>query len=250
MKKNYIVTLSCFFFLSFHLTIISQIRFTKVDPVTDIITIHNFGNTMIDISNYQICKKFQYKALNQLTLNSGTLILQAGSDVTLSNASLDVTNSDLGLYQDSNFTSTTSMLDFLQWGSSGNGRESVANAKGIWTTGNFIATTGPYFYHGNGAENGLPFWNNSVLSIEDVTFSNQTFIYPNPVNTNLNIKNNANQKILKAELFDILGKRVLMSNSSTTSISSLNLKNVAKGVYFIRLTSNLGSMSYKKVIVE
>ena len=32
------------------------------------------------------------------------------------------------------------MHDFVQWGSAGNGRESVAVGKGIWTAGDFIST--------------------------------------------------------------------------------------------------------------
>ena len=144
MKKLYTL-LFLISFLTFNPVANSQIRFTKVDPVTNVITIHNFGSSTVNIANYQICRKLQYKFLNTLTLVSGSLNLQAGGDVVLSNADLSVSSSDLGLYLNSNFTSTTSMLDFLQWGSSGNGRENVANSKGIWTTGDFITTSGPIF---------------------------------------------------------------------------------------------------------
>ena len=47
---------------------------------------------------------------------------------------------DLGLYETNTFGSASAMQDFVQWGSGGNGRESVAVGKGIWTAGDFILT--------------------------------------------------------------------------------------------------------------
>jgi len=42
--------------------------------------------------------------------------------------------------------------------SPGNGRESVAVAKGIWGTGDFVDAAGPYSYVGNGTDTGVAFW--------------------------------------------------------------------------------------------
>ncbi|MCF6213613.1 MAG: T9SS type A sorting domain-containing protein [Flavobacteriaceae bacterium] len=247
MKKKYtFATLLLILFFFFSTTINSQIRFTKVDPVTDVITIHNYGSTSVDISNYQICRRRVYKTLNLLTINSGSLTLQAGSDVVLSSTALDATSSDLGLYLDSNFTSPSSMLDYLQWGTGGfSGRESVAVAKGIWTSGTFLGSTGPYFYNGNGTQNGMSFWSNTVLGIKDIAFGNQTYIYPNPTKNSINIKNGSNQKIIRTELFDILGKQIILNRNLVNSIS---LSKLSSGIYYIRLTGNLGAVSYKKII--
>lgn len=249
MKKHYSLLL-LISFLTVNTAVNSQIRFTKVDPVTDVITIHNYGSTTVNISNYQICRKLQYKILNTLTLDSGSFMLQAGGDVVLSNATLDATSSDLGLYLNSTFTSTTSMLDFLQWGSSGNGRESVANSKGIWTTGNFISTTGPYFYNGNGTtETGVSFWSNSTLGVLDFAFSKNTFAYPNPTKNIINISSGIDQLVVKAELFDILGKRLKTKHfNELSSINSFSLENIANGIYYLQLTSSKGTVTSKKVI--
>jgi len=250
MKKHYIFTTLIIAFLFFPIISNSQIRFTKVDPVANTVTIHNYGNTMVNVSNYQLCHLFSYQKLSTLNIDSGSLTLVAGGNLSLSGFTINNSASDLGLYIDSNFPSSASMLDFLQWGSNGNGRESVAVAKGIWTAGNFISSTSPYFYNGNGAQNGMSFWSNTVLGLEDIAFSNQTFVYPNPVKNILNIKNNANQKVEIAALFDILGKQVRFKNTSTLKNNTVDLSNLSSGIYYMRLASDKGAISYKKVIKE
>lgn len=248
MKKLYIITSLLILTLFFPRLNYSQVRFTKIDPSTKKITIHNFGNTAVNVSSYQICHKFSYNVLNSLTIDSGLLMLGAGDDLSLSGFTIDNSASDLGLYIDNNFSSPQSMVDFFQWGSSGNGRESVAVSKGIWTTGDFIGTTGPYFYNGNGTQNGLSFWSNSVLSIEDIAFSNNTFIYPNPVKNVLNIKNNTTQKVVSLAFFNILGKQVYLKNTPNKNINSVDINNLPSGVYYMRLSNDSGALSYKKII--
>jgi len=250
MKKNYIFTFLVIVFLTLSPTLNAQVRFTKVDPSANTVTIHNYGTTMVNVSNYQLCHLFSYQKLSTLNIDSGSLTLVAGGDLSLSGFTIDNTASDLGLYMDNNFPSPTSMLDFLQWGSSGHGRETVAVSKGIWATGDFISTSGPYFYSGNGSQNGLSFWSNTVLSLEDITFSNNTFLYPNPVKNILNIKNSANQKIETVELFDILGKQVNLKKATTLKNNTIDLSNLSSGIYYMRLASNKGAISFKKIIKD
>ena len=55
------------------------------------------------------------------------------------------------------------MIDFTQWGSASNGRESVAVTKGIWSPGDFIEIADTYNYTGNGNQNGVNFWVGSQI---------------------------------------------------------------------------------------
>ncbi|MCH8329907.1 MAG: hypothetical protein IH946_00760 [Bacteroidetes bacterium] len=144
--------------LSISFMLNAQVRLTVVDPVLDEITIHNYGSSTENINSWWLCARFSYVQLSGITVQSGSLSLAAGADVTVSGFSLNNTSSDLGLYNSSSFTSTTAMQDFVQWGGGGIGRESVAVAKGIWVAGTFISGTGPYYYIGDGTENGVQFW--------------------------------------------------------------------------------------------
>ena len=67
------------------------------------------------------------------------------------------------------FSDADALLDFTQWGRSGNGRESVAVTKGIWNVGDFRTDAPEYCYIGDGMENGVDFWQgqNPPLAIID-----------------------------------------------------------------------------------
>jgi hypothetical protein len=142
----------------------SQLKFISVNPTTDEIGIKNFGSTTIDISTYRLCALFEYKTLNQvgISLVTGDFNLSPGEQVLFTwNAStgFNTTASDLGLYLPSgSFSSAASMVDFMQYGAAGQGRESVANTAGLWVAGTFLTGTSPWYYIGNGPENGIVQW--------------------------------------------------------------------------------------------
>ena len=79
---------------------------------------------------------------------------------------MDDAGADLGLYlpvvnatnSNADFADSEMMIDFTQWGSSGNGRESVAVTKGIWSAGDFVFRSDFYNYIGDGEQNGVEFW--------------------------------------------------------------------------------------------
>ena len=171
----------------------AQIRIIEVEPSSNTIIIKNFGGSTVDISTYRLCALFKYTSnlTSGITVNSGSMNLTAGSEVEFiapGGASSSwgnlTSNSDLGLYEASgSFGSTTAMIDFVQWGSGGHGRESVANSKGIWTSGEFVSGDEPYSYIGNGSENGASFWEGLVSNSAptDISLDNSS------VNENLTI---------------------------------------------------------------
>ncbi|MFN0032373.1 MAG: hypothetical protein ACKVOR_09455, partial [Flavobacteriales bacterium] len=149
----------------------AQIRFTQVTPATDQIKIKNFGASDVDISTYRLCALFNYATLSfaPVSIVSGDFLLSQNEVVTLTWPGLNNTQSDLGLYLPTGlFTSPAAMVDFMQYGAAGQGREGVADAAGIWTAGTFLTGTGPWFYIGDGNTTGVTEWMSLPVN---VTFS-------------------------------------------------------------------------------
>jgi len=143
------------------------VKITAVNPSTKQITITNFGIATTNLNNYQFCSMFQYTFQGiaaETQLVSGSLNLEPGNQVTViwSGGSLPIGGADLCLYQPNpTYTNPAHMLSFVQWGSAGNGRESVAAQGGQWVAGTFVTGPAPYTYTGNGTQSGVQFWQNS-----------------------------------------------------------------------------------------
>ncbi|MCZ6681194.1 MAG: T9SS type A sorting domain-containing protein [Candidatus Poribacteria bacterium] len=116
----------------------AQVMLTEVDYHNDVIEIVNMGASTVDISNWVLCSLFTYPSISSLTVVEGSTNLEPGGIVVLSGFALNDAGADLGLYDSRNFTSPAAMQSFVQWGSGGNGRESVAVQKGIWAAGEFV----------------------------------------------------------------------------------------------------------------
>lgn len=84
----------------------------------------------------------------------------------------------------------------------------------------------------------------SALSVNDFEKENAINMYPNPIEGNT-LYINSNKK-LKAEIYNVLGKKIL-----TTTVDSINNKiNVGflySGVYIIKLTSDQGTVTKKLI---
>lgn len=98
-------------------------------------------------------------------------------------------------------------------------------------------TLGDYYYfcsvHGSASMDGNIIVS-PLLSVEE-TEQNSFSIYPNPSKDVLNIKLALNNKSLKIEVFDILGKLVYHTNS--TNNKSINTSNWNSGLYFVKISS-------------
>jgi len=122
----------------------------------DTIELWNTGADTVDISSWWICSRFNYAELSTLNLESGSLNLKPGDYVVFTGFAFDDQEADVAIYSTNSFTSSAAMVDFIQYGNSGIGRESVAAAKGIWSAGTFInpvSGSGQILsYDGNGDE--------------------------------------------------------------------------------------------------
>ncbi len=137
MKTFNILTLLLAFALGTH----SQIVINEFQPDIDRVEIKNTGPSAVDVSSYRLCTWPDYKALSSLTIESGALMLEPGAFLVVSGHFTDVDNladNELGLYIDSSFGSSASILDYVEWGSHGHMRSSVAEEAGIWLDGSFL----------------------------------------------------------------------------------------------------------------
>lgn len=80
----------------------------------------------------------------------------------------------------------------------------------------------------------------SFLNVEDFQ-NNQVQIYPNPTTDFINIK--TNDPITTAELYNLHGQKVNASFSNNT----VDVQNIASGIYFLKLKTSKGEIS-KKII--
>ncbi|MEO1100163.1 MAG: hypothetical protein AAFX57_20810, partial [Bacteroidota bacterium] len=115
----------------------------------------NFGTASKNISTYWFCVRFSYEEV--ATLQTGNLVLAPNEEISIT-VILDDTSSDVSFYSTNTFGSADAMSDFMQYGEGGIGRESVANTKGIWTSGDFVDNPGPFSYTGDGNTNGVSVW--------------------------------------------------------------------------------------------
>ena len=89
-------------------------------------------------------------------------------------------------------------------------------------------------------------FNVGSLSIEEESIEN-TSIYPNPVTDALQIDTTV--KITNATIIDVTGKSVLeINNQNSNGIESIELTNIAKGMYFLSLRGESGETKILRFI--
>lgn len=113
----------------------SLLRLTEVDPAGDRVEIWNSSVAAVDLSDHWLCADGQYQQVGTARVISGSvtslpadgyLVIEAGS------ARLSDMGSDLGLFNRAAFSDPAALLDYVQYGSTGNAGESVAIAAGLW----------------------------------------------------------------------------------------------------------------------
>ena len=80
-----------------------------------------------------------------------------------------------------------------------------------------------------------------TASVNDNSLS-QVDIYPNPTSESINIKG---IQVKKIAVFNVKGQKIFSSKQETIS-----LKNIAKGMYFLKITDSENRIIHKKVLVK
>ena len=96
------------------------------------------------------------------------------------------------------------------------------------------------------------FEDSCVLSTASETLFNQNiFVFPNPANSTLFVKNNSTQQLKTIEIRDLSGKlvRSLALTDKFSADTAINVENIASGLYLLKLTGDTES-STLKIIIE
>ena len=231
----------------------AQVRLLTVDPETGTVGLKNFGDIEVDISSHRLCHIFVYPVISSLTIVSGNpSSLAAGETLIVTGVELIAAASDLGFYLPTGaFSDPNNMLDFTQWGSSGNGRESVAVSKGIWEAGTFISDPAPYEYIGNGQDQfGVEFWVTFVDNVNEFDLGNKIATYPNPVFEELNIR--SEEPIIESyRIVNMLGKIVFEQSTIIPQQNiRMNLSALERGNYILYLNTSKGIATKKITLVR
>ena len=95
--------------------------------------LRNDGNSPVNVSAYWICDFPDYRRLDQLEVECGSLNLMAGAEVVLTAPGLHETDdSELGLYTRNAFGDASALISYLEWGSGNHQRSGLAVGNGIW----------------------------------------------------------------------------------------------------------------------
>lgn len=87
----------------------------------------------------------------------------------------------------------------------------------------------------------------TVLSLTDKNLSENGFsVYPNPSNSYLNIKSNANVTIKRVALVDVTGKEIF----NQFNAKAIDVSGFSKGLYILKIESQEGVVTSKKVLVN
>jgi len=85
----------------------------------------------------------------------------------------------------------------------------------------------------------------SALGTADFGYANNTIsLYPNPAQEVLNIS--SSNSITKIEVYDLLGKKV----ASNINASNVNVADLGKGAYIVKVVQENGSVIAKQFIKE
>jgi len=212
----------------------------------DQIEIKNTGSMTVDISNYYLCNFPAYEQLMNLSITcGGDYILDPGELVTvIANFDIDENDGELGLYTSTSYADPTAIIDYVEWGSTGHQRSSVAVMAGIWTTGDFVpAFSASNVIEYDGTGNTSLDWSEDIASpcVDNFGSNNTEFAfttYPNPSIDNISLKfNRLIDQEARIEVYDQLGQLKLSEVVSVSgeSYENMILENLEAGSYFIKV---------------
>lgn len=120
-----------------------------------------------------------------------------------------------------------------------------------YSIGDIIPNTASIFFDYNPPIVTNTFNTEFVQELGNPTFNfNTIFLYPNPSNNSITITNNTIEKISKVTIYDITGKTIYQLNKNILNIISVDVSNIAKGIYLVEMTSENNTKISKKLIIQ
>jgi hypothetical protein len=118
------------------------------------VVITNIGSESGNLGGFALCQRPNYFTLSDFEVPAGqSAAISLGGEIfeppdgalvideVARISALSPDSGEVGLYSISSFSTSDAILGYVEWGSSGHGRSSVAVAAGIWETGGFVETT-------------------------------------------------------------------------------------------------------------
>lgn len=137
------------------------------------VELKNMTDSTVDVSSYWLCSFPIYTQVQNMTVVSGNTMLGAGELLVVSGHSYGATDDELGLYLTGSFSDPTSIIDYVEWGSPGHTRSTIAVMAGIWSTGDFVDNvTGIGSLEWDGTGDASTDWQVSASSTEGAENSN------------------------------------------------------------------------------
>ncbi|MCB9168695.1 MAG: T9SS type A sorting domain-containing protein [Flavobacteriales bacterium] len=232
------------------LTAPAQVRIVKIDIALDQIVLGNCSNTTtVDVSSFWFTGLGNAVQVSDLTVVQGNPMLGPALNVIFSGFGLAAV-SDLALYtSNGDFNDMALMEDFIEWGAGGQGYESVAVAKGIWTAGTFIGGLPPYIWVGDCSQYGAEYWVPSNSRIHEQGALGTAQVYPNPVHDALHIDLGSVPCPVQGVLAAADGRllRTFPMGGSTTTV--IDLRDLAAGTYLLALYTSEAHL-HRRVVVQ
>ena len=229
------------------------------------VELHNTGDADVDVSELILCNIPIYPVLNTMTiLGGGSLTIPADGYLVVAWADMGDADAEVGLYLPNSFGAfgnAANILDYMQYGAGGHGREGVAEMAGVWTSGEFVALgdAGTSLQLASTSETGATNWiaaaptpnaaNTTETSIDGEgelpgdfrLFTN----FPNPFNPSTSIDYELNRAgEVSLSVFDMLGQKVADLYQGAQAAGSYSVSwdgrdaqgnVVASGLYLYRL---------------
>jgi len=218
------------------------------------VELKNIGNASMDISNLWLCDFPAYDRIGNLTVSCGDFNVAPNETVTVQTSDISISENDgeMGLYLNSSFGNVNSIIDYVEWGSTGHGRSNVAASAGIWTSDDFVqafSSGKSLSYDGDGDlssdwnETDETPCNENNFGSTPINQSISLDVIGNPVDQNVHLKLSTNRPIgeITIEFRDLSGSLV-KSEKVRTDLNEmqerLDISELSNGLYFISIKEN------------
>lgn len=105
----------------------------SIDFDAGVMTLRNSGDSAYDTSGHWICNRPSYSDVASTSIAPGATL-----EVDVSGIGARAGDGEIGLYTSNDFGNPDDIVAYVQWGSSGHGRESVAVSAGLWNEGDSL----------------------------------------------------------------------------------------------------------------
>ncbi|MFK8161394.1 MAG: T9SS type A sorting domain-containing protein, partial [Lewinella sp.] len=212
----------------------------------------NGTDEAVDVSSFWLCNFPAYQQISTMTLECGEFLIQPGEVTVISGFNgFNAVDAELGLYTTNSFGTASALIAYLEWGSTGHRRSSLAVNNGFWSNGQVAdAPTGNQSTQLTINDNDELVWNLadlSVCSLNNLTNTGgssteaRVSIFPNPVSGDmLNVTlEGMRGEMMQLQIFDMNGRQLqLQTMEMVNGPTGIQLPASPAGTYFLRVVNS------------